>query len=124
MPTSFEQLDDAAVFARPLSFNPNAATAQFGRFLAALNHSLDTEHRFKTEHSDDASFHSQIFVSETDDDVPFIRFSNFGNLVSLYADNEIDDSLFGLLKSLFEEFGYEYLEFRDLAVNALDRIRI
>ena len=109
--------DDVRNSATPEGFDLELAINRFHSFLAALNKSLGSDLRSEAGGQvEDATFHSQVFLSDAEDDICFIRFSNFGDMVSVYSDNEIEHEVNELLMSLFEQHNYKYLPFAKVAI--------
>ena len=65
----------------------------------------------------DASFHSQIHIELSDHDSTFIRFSNFGNLVTAYAvsdEESVPGDLLTKITQLLHDHSYLYVPYEVL----------
>jgi hypothetical protein len=54
----------------------------------------------------DASFHSQILLPSNP---PRIRFSNFGDMVSVRDEKSVSPGFLAVIRRLCEQFGYVYI---------------
>ena len=109
--------DDPANTSASVRFDSTCAFKRFRLFLYELNAAAGDDFRFECGgQTEDATFHSQVFISDSEDDICFIRFSNFGDLVSIYSDHEVDRQLNKLILSLLAKHNYTYLPFAETAL--------
>ena len=101
----FREHDDPACWEYPRDFNYDDAIARFREFAAAFDAATGITHRVETEsHIQDASFHSQIDLGGG-----WLRFSNFGNMVSFDPSLEVDEGTLDKLRTLCREKGYVFI---------------
>lgn len=108
----FREYDDAENVEYPAAFDYKAAVARFRSFAAALDAATVVSHSLETEsHIQDASFHSQIDLG-----AGWLRFSNFGEMVSLTADHEVSEATLAVVLHLCVDQGYIFIptEFAEL----------
>lgn len=117
MDVSYWQLlrehDDPIRWEYPSGFDHLAAIAKFEAFSKELSLSLGLPLKTETgSYIQDASFHSQIYVPQTDDRYAQVRFSNFGNMVSVFSvfeDQPVTEDMLEIIKVLLEKHGYVYV---------------
>ena len=98
----FRKHDDPVRWECPRDFERHRAIARFRGFAAALDAAAGSAHDIETgSQIQDASFHSQIALGSG-----WLRFSNFGDMVSITPDYELDDATLALVSSLCHEKGY------------------
>ncbi len=86
------------------------AADRFARFLNDLDTALGAAQRSETgSHIQDASFHSQIYLSLPEGRFALIRFSNFGDMVTVSEDDPVPEQMWQLLHQLFTQHGYVYV---------------
>lgn len=102
--------DHSKFWEYPPGFDYKAAQAKFAKFADELKATLDANLRTETgSHIQDASFHSQIFLSLPDEGQTVIRFSNFGGMVTYSEDEVVPEAVAEILKKLFEKYDYQYV---------------
>jgi hypothetical protein len=101
----FQKHDDPTRWEYPVGFDYERATQKFREFAAAFDAETGTPHATETgSHIQDASFHSQINLG-----TGWIRFSNFGDMVSITPDREIDYATVAIIQRLCDEEGYVFI---------------
>ncbi|MFG0285341.1 MAG: hypothetical protein ACF8R7_13055 [Phycisphaerales bacterium JB039] len=116
MPTDYLELlrrhDDPVLWEYPEGFDHTRAVLRFRRFAEHLESRWEKPIRTETEiEIQDASFHSQIFVSVSHGGRVVIRFSNFGDMATFEEEAAVPDDLRETLLSLFEHHGYVYVPY-------------
>ena len=105
--------DDPICWEYPSGFDYGLATAKFEVFSKERSLSLGLPLKTETgSHIQDASFHSQIYVPQADDRYAQVRFSNFGNMVSVFdvfEDQPVTENMLEIIKKLLEKHGYIYV---------------
>ena len=113
--------DDPKHWEYPPGFDDIAASARFDKCADALSIAIGSPLRSETGSAiQDASFHSQIFASVGDDRYAMIRFSNFGDMVSVGtcyfgemapddADEPIPPTMLKTIVAVLEKEGYVYV---------------
>jgi hypothetical protein len=116
-----QQHDDAKNWEYPLGFDYHAATTRFAKCAEALSTALGIPGKSETGSAiQDASFHSQIFVPLTDERYAMVRFSNFGDMVSVGTcyfgemapdrnDEPIPAAVLNTIVEVLEKEGYVYV---------------
>jgi hypothetical protein len=102
----FHQNDDPQNWEFPVDFDDQAFD-RFEEFYKAFERrtGLQLPH---TSDFQDTSFHSIINL----DGNHWLRFSNFGNLISINADESVNKELLKTIKTLAKEHGYIYIPSR------------
>jgi hypothetical protein len=104
------QHDDQVHWEYPPNLDYAGAVTKFKRFATSLAEALRAPLRTETEsYIQDASFHSQIFVPLPDGGFTLIRFSNFGDMVTIGEDQPVPENVREIVLNLFEKFGYVYI---------------
>ena len=102
--------DDPVNWEWPDGFDYKAATAKFAAFVELLEVEFDAKLTLESGVKiQDASFHSQVFVSPAGSDRFVIRFSNFGEMVAINDDANVDSAVFQKLLKMFLDHGYNYI---------------
>jgi hypothetical protein len=116
-----QQHDDPKHWEYPPGFDYNAATRRFAKCAEALAVALGIPVKSETGSAiQDASFHSQVFVPVGDERYAMVRFSNFGDMVSVGtcyfgamapddADEPIPPALLNAIVEMLEKEGYVYV---------------
>jgi hypothetical protein len=100
----------------PPGFDYRSAVDRFARFVEDLSASLGTAPRVETgSHIQDASFHSQIYLPLSDDRFALIRFSNFGDMVTVSDDEPVPEATMRVVQELFSRHKYVYIPARLLS---------
>src|ERR1043166_8982580 len=93
-----------------------SAIDQFARFLADLSAGLGITLQAETgDYIQDASFHSQIYIPLAGGNFALMRFSNFGNMVTICNEDLLPDATQQIIADLFSQYGYLYIPARVLA---------
>ncbi len=101
----FSEHDHPARWEYPETFHHQQAIARFRRFAEELDEVTQVCHRLETESQiQDASFHSQIDLGSG-----WLRFSNFGSMVSITPDHEVDDRTVGIIRGICAKMGYTFV---------------
>ncbi|MFO0796667.1 MAG: hypothetical protein U0804_04265 [Gemmataceae bacterium] len=94
----------------PPGFDYAAATARFGRFMADLSAALGQPVPSETgSYIQDASFHSQASLPLPDGRQATIRFSNFGDMVTVDNNDLVPEPVMAVVLELFIRHGYTYI---------------
>ena len=116
-----QRYDDPRHWEYPPAFDYNAATGRFAKCAEALSTALGLSLKSETgSYIQDASFHSQIYVPIKDECHAMIRFSNFGDMVSVGTcyfgemspdggDEPIPPGLLKTIVGVLEKEGYVYI---------------
>jgi hypothetical protein len=101
----FHKYDDPIQWEYPIGFDYNTAVSRFRHFAAQLDTLTAVPHKIETGSLiQDASFHSQIDLG-----AGWLRFSNFGNMVSITPDHQINDITISLVAKLCQENEYLFV---------------
>jgi hypothetical protein len=104
------RLDDRQHWEFPKDFDYDAAVARFARFVDALSIALGQPLRTESGYAiQDASFHSQVFVPLGEKWFTSMRFSNFGNMVTIRDDEATPRVLKTMVNDLLKKHGYVYV---------------
>ncbi len=102
----FEKFDDPDNWECPEGFDRENEIRRFLSFHKELERLTGESFVFETEDSiQDATFHSQIDIGEYN----WLRFSNFGSMISIFREDEIDASLMNIIKKIASEKEYKYV---------------
>lgn len=94
----------------PPGFDYRQAEVRFARFVEDLSAASGVAPRVETGvHIQDASFHSQAFLPLADGRFALIRFSNFGDMVTVGDDEPIPEPTMHVIRELFSRHGYVYV---------------
>lgn len=94
----FHQYDDPIRWEYPEGFDYPSAVSRARDFVAVLDKITGNPHEFETEsYIQDASFHSRINLG-----FGWLRFSNFGNMVSIAEIDPIEKEIVVLVQKLCE----------------------
>ena len=94
--------DDPVNWEYPPSYDHKREISRFGEFLKELEQRLGATLAYESESRiQDASFHSQILL-----DGGTLRFSNFGDMVALSIDHEVDRQTVQVIERLCKEMNY------------------
>jgi hypothetical protein len=116
-----QQHDDPKHWEYPAGFDYDAVTARFAKCAEALSTALGIALKLETgSYIQDASFHSQIYVPIENERYAMIRFSNFGDMVSVgtcyfgemapdVGDKPIPPALLKAIVAVLEKEGYVYV---------------
>ena len=86
--------------------------ARFRAVAKELSNELGAELRTETEtHIQDASFHSQIYLPGGWFGHHLIRFSNFGEMVSINDDDGLPPDLLERIQAILKRHGYVYMPY-------------
>jgi hypothetical protein len=104
------EYDDSTHWEYPPSFDYRAATIRFKKFADELSATLGVPLTTETgSYIQDASFHSQLLVPLAGGRNTLIRFSNFGNMVTISEDEPAPEEMLSTIKRLFDRYGYVYV---------------
>ena len=102
--------DDPTHWEYPPGFDYRAAKARFGKFAGELSAALGVFLEIEAGNSiQDASFHSQVFLPPADGPEVSIRFSNFGDMVTVGEGGRLPEGTLGTIRELFGRYGYVYV---------------
>ncbi len=94
----------------PPGFDYEAATARFGKFVAALSAALGEPMTSETGvHIQDASFHSQVFLPLSGGRQGLIRFSNFSDMATVGDGEPVPEPTMAVVLELLARHGYIYV---------------
>lgn len=103
-------LDDPVRWEYPEGFDYASANSRFLVFVESLNATFNSAFKTETDsHIQDASFHSQSYVSHGGDRIHLIRFSNFGDMVAIDGDSELPRDVLDTLCDLFADHNYRFV---------------
>ena len=98
----FCEHDDPVRWEYPKGFDYTDAVLRFREFAAAFDAATGVKHPIETgSHIQDASFHSQIDLGGG-----WLRFSNFGDMVSFDPSSQLGVGTFDKLRTLCRDNGY------------------
>jgi len=101
----FQEYDDPIRWNYPIGFDYQHAITRFHDFREALDKATGIRHLFETGGMiQDASFHSEINLG-----VGWLRFSNFGNMVSISPDHEVDEQTLAIIEDICDQKGYFFI---------------
>lgn len=101
----FEELDDPKYCEEPPGFDLEAAEARFAAFVSALDAATGCHHPVETgAHIQDASFHSQVDLGGD-----WLRFSAFGEMVTVRDTELVDPTTLDTVRRLCVERGYVFI---------------
>lgn len=104
------QYDHPTCAESPPNFDFEEASKRFQKFLSDLSTKLKKTLPSETGYLiQDASFHSQISIPLPNKRQAFIRFSNFGNMVTVGNVNFLSERMLAVVLDLFEIHGYIYV---------------
>ena len=105
-----QQHDDPRHWDSPDGFDYAAAVERFAKFRDALSAAFGQALSFESGSDiQDASFHSQIYLPIGKERFAPIRFSNFGNMVTVREDEPIPNELLERIIKLLKKFDYLYV---------------
>lgn len=91
-------------------FDYKIAARRFTKFTEALSSALGVPLKSETGNTiQDASFHSQIFLPVEEERYTLIRFSNFGDMATISADEPVPTALMEAVVKLLDKHGYVYV---------------
>jgi hypothetical protein len=94
----------------PPDFDYNAAASRFAAFVQDLSEAIGATVRSETgAEIQDASFHSQAFLPLPANRRAVIRFSKFGDMVTVGDDERVPASMMKLIVELITRHGYTYV---------------
>lgn len=101
----FRENDDPVRWEYPKDFDYDDAISRFREFAVAFDAATGVTHPFETEsYIQDASFHSQINLGGG-----WLRFSNFGNMVTYDPSLEVEAGTLDKLRTLCKDKGYVFI---------------
>lgn len=105
-----QRFDDPQRWEYPKGFDYDAATGRFAIFADALSSALGQPLRTESErYIQDASFHSQIYLPLDKERFALIRFSNFGDMVTVSEDEPIPNEVKEMVIDLLGHHNYVYV---------------
>jgi hypothetical protein len=94
----------------PPGFDYQRATARFAQFVKDLSAVMGIALHSETGiYIQDASFHSEITLPLQDPLVAWIRFSNYGDMVTVSNDNPVTEETLQVIQNLLAQHGYVYV---------------
>lgn len=107
--------DDPKHWEHPPGFDYKTAERRFAKFTEALSSAVGVPLKSETGSLiQDASFHSQIFLPLREERYALIRFSNFGDMATVSADEPVPAALLETVIELLGKHGYVYVPSRVL----------
>jgi len=101
----FHKYDDPIQWDYPIGFDHNSAVSRFRHFASEFDALTGVSHKIDTESSiQDASFHSQMDLGSD-----LLRFSNFGNMVSITPNHQVNEGTIALVLKLCQENEYFFV---------------
>ena len=102
----FHSLDDHNYIEYPKGFDRKAAEEKFQLFVKRLQKQTKMSLSIETgSYIQDASYHSLIRFDYNNQ----LRFSNFGEMVTIFEEVPIDKKLYSIIQNLITEFRYTYI---------------
>jgi hypothetical protein len=104
------QSDDPVHYDAPPDLDLEAAESRMRAFAHALSIALGVS--LRTESGvllQDANYHGEVFLPSTGAIESSIRFSNFGNLVTIFRTEDVRSDWVNVITDLIEEHGYSYV---------------
>ncbi len=102
--------DDPQRWEFPNGFDYDAATVRSAMFADALAVALGQPLRLESGSDiQDASFHSQIYLPLGKERFALIRFSNFGDMVTVSEDEPVSNELIQMVVDLMKKHDYMYV---------------
>ena len=127
----FEANDDPINWEYPKDYEYDKSIKKFKEFVNEIQVKFKEIIEFETEsHIQDASYHSELYLPSSVLSVPsvetrkqnimgkerdvqlrhgVIRFSNFGNMVTIYEEEDIKKEYLDYIFTLFDKYGYIYI---------------
>lgn len=107
-----EALDEA----EPVDFDYQAAVTRFDAFVRDFEREIGKPERVETRsYIQDASFHSQLLPQLEGNEPHWLRFSRFGQMVSMHDDAAVPQELMRRIVALVGRHGYRFVPYRLLA---------
>lgn len=104
------QHDDPTHWEYPPGFDYQAATARFAKFVEALSVAIGEAVESETgAYIQDASFHSQAFPPLPGGRRGLIRFSNFGDMVTIDDGETLPEPTLSMVLEMLAQYGYTYV---------------
>lgn len=111
-----EELDESGSIEEPNGYDHEAAVTKFEAFVRDFEREIGKAARVETRaFIQDASFHSQLLPLFEGNDAHWLRFSRFGEMVSIYQDDGVPPSLLRQIVALSRRHGYRFVPYRLLA---------
>lgn len=105
-----KKYDDPRYWEYPPGFDYTAATQRFEKFADSLSSTMGFRIESETGGMiQDASFHSQIFLPLENDNQAVIRFSNFGDMVTVSEEEPVPPETLRTVVALLVSQGYVYV---------------
>ena len=106
------RFDDPIHWEYPPRFAHRESVVRFRAVARDLSNELGVELRMETETQiQDASFHSQIYLPGGWFGHHLIRFSNFGDMVSINEDDGLPPDLLERIQEILSRHGYVYIPY-------------
>lgn len=110
--TALLRFDDPIHWEYPPNFAHRESIVRFRAVASELSNELGVELRMETETQiQDASFHSQIYLPGGWFGHHLIRFSNFGEMVSINEDDGLPPDLLERIQEILSRHGYVYIPY-------------
>lgn len=109
----FESQNDPESWGYPSNFDYQGQSERAKRFHEQLSDLLESKFCYESgANIQDASFHSQIYLNGG-----LLRFSNFGDMVAITPEHDVDDQVVSAIETLCEEMKFVFVEseFAELA---------
>lgn len=105
-----QRYDDEHRWEYPAGFDYDAATERFGKYAEALSIALGRPLENESgSYIQDASFHSQIYLPLGMERFGLIRFSNFGDMVTVSEEEPVPKELMEKITDLLMKHDYVYV---------------
>lgn len=106
----FRRHDSSSHLEQPPGFDRKKTAARLAKFVDELRERTQAVPEVETGSTiQDASFHSDVLLPMADERHALIRFSKFGDMVTVADDEPIPEALLGTIRELLEEHGYVYV---------------
>ncbi len=110
-----QQVDDPVHWMEPPGFDYETAYDRCMRFVTELSQLLNIELRVESGVLlQDASYHTEVFISSEDGAKPAIRFSSFGDLVTVMKPESLPDGWLDRIVEILNGHGYTYVPLVEL----------
>ena len=104
------QHDDPVHWMEPPDFDYESAQARFSQFLQQLSAAMGMPLKSETGILlQDAIYHSEVFIPVGADPKPSLRFSSFGDMVTVIKSQDVPAAWLTIIEDLLKKHGYVYV---------------
>jgi hypothetical protein len=102
--------DDPVCWMEPPNFDYESASLRFLEFARELSSALNVPVRTETGYLlQDAIYHSEVFIPAQEGRPASIRFSRFGDMVTVMGSEQIPEEWLTIIQKLLQKHGYVYV---------------